>query len=360
MKKILYIETALTGHHKIYFMTLAQAMQERYELHCVLPSELRETDFPVKIVSLSAEKKNFLAQWFSYLRWMRQIGKTIRDVKPDIVHFLYGDALYRYFGFGLGSLKKVKTVVTLHQIRRSRLRDFSVRHICRASDAVVVHTDFLRRSFPSLNLRVIDYPDFSVQTYVQREAKERLGIPQDAPLLLALGGTRRDKGLDLLLRALSTVKMPFFLLIAGEELDFKREQIEALTAGYRKNTFLFLHHFSQEEHLLYLAASDIVVLPYRKSFDGASGPLSEGVSNQKIIVGPEHGSLGELISEYHLGYSFETENVSSLAEAVGRALSEPFVFDSHYQSYREKVSVARFCRSYAELYQKLEEEERCK
>lgn len=358
MKKILYIETALSGHHKIYFLTLAQAMRNCFEVRCVLPEKINETDLPIKVLSLPAGKKNLFSQWLCYLRWMRQIRKTVQKEKPDVVHFLYGDALYRYFGIGLRALKKeAKTVVTLHQIRRSRLRDLSVKRICRISDAAVVHTESLCRAFPSLALHVIDYPDFSVQLYDQKTAKEKLGIPQDAPLLLSLGGTRRDKGLDLLLRALSSIDLPFYLLIAGEEIDFKRDEIEALSKNYRKKTFLCLHRFSEEEHLLFLAASDIIALPYRKSFDGASGPLSEGVSNQKIIVGPKHGSLGELIRDHHLGYTFETENISSLAAAVAKALSGNFVFDANYQSYKEAVGAARFCRAYADLYGKLEREE---
>lgn len=45
-----------------------------------------------------------------------------------------------------------------------------------------------------------------------------------------------------------------------------------------------------------IAASDIIALPYRKKFNGASGPLVEGVYLGKCIIGPNHGNLGKLFA----------------------------------------------------------------
>ena len=47
-------------------------------------------------------------------------------------------------------------------------------------------------------------------------------------------------------------------------------------------------------------ACDYIVLPYRYSFDGASGPLVDGVIADKIIIGANHGSLGNLINNNNL------------------------------------------------------------
>lgn len=51
--------------------------------------------------------------------------------------------------------------------------------------------------------------------------------------------------------------------------------------------------FLSEEEFAYASeAADIIVLPYRKIFSGASGPLGEGVWKRKCIVGPMEGNLG--------------------------------------------------------------------
>ena len=49
-----------------------------------------------------------------------------------------------------------------------------------------------------------------------------------------------------------------------------------------------------------------------------------------MIVGPNHGNLGDTISKNHLGYTFETENVESLAEVLNRALAEKWEPDEMY------------------------------
>ena len=100
-------------------------------------------------------------------------------------------------------------------------------------------------------------------------------------------------------------------------------------------------------------AADIVCLPYRKSFDGASGPLGEGVALGKMIVGANHGSLGKLIKENHLGYIFESEDVHSLANTLDKALSHKWEPDEKYEAYQQILKPERFQKEYLELYKRI-------
>ena len=351
--KILYIDTQMSGHHRTYMEALVTSSHDTYvllpygERRLLLPS-----DHVFYISSIQKEKLN-------YFSLLRQIKSIANEVHPDVIHFLYGDDLYRRFGINLDHLySKAKVVVTCHQIRRSKLRDMSYRHIGRAASTLVVHTAFLQRELDKLgihNVVHIEYPQFSNGLIIgQKKALAKLGINKyEGKVLLALGGTRYDKGLDILLEALSGISEPFHLIVAGEENDFNRTFIEKKIEPYKESVSLLLHFLSDEEFVFCLNAADIIVLPYRSSFDGASGPLGEGVWYYKEIVAPDYKSFGELISNNHLGQTFEREDAQALRATLKNALLSDWQPDETYLHYRATLDQAIFQKSYMDLYQKL-------
>ena len=100
-------------------------------------------------------------------------------------------------------------------------------------------------------------------------------------------------------------------------------------------------------------ATDIITIPYRKEFNAASGPLGEGASLRKCIVGPCHGNLGDTIEKNHLGYTFLSEDVNSLAEVLNKALKTEFKPDEKYIEYKNSLDVESFLKSYENLYKTL-------
>lgn len=343
--KVLFIETNLKGHHISYLNSIIEPYSDGV---VCLPEDSTEVE-QIKKYIVSADKKNKL--W--YFKWISEINKIVKEEKPDIVHFLYGDDLYRFWGINFP--KNVKKVITCHQVRRSRLRDLAYKRISSNVDAVVVHTDKLKKDFETLKIKNvchIEYPHFGDTTIIT-ESKEKLGIKGDTKVILAIGATHAYKGLDFLLEALNNVKQSFVLLVAGAEKSFDESYIDEHTKSYAMSVKKVLKFLSDEEFSLCLNAADIVCLPYRKSFDGASGPLGEGVALGKMIVGANHGSLGQIIELNHLGYTFETENVNALAEVLDEALSTEWKPDEKYLAYKELISPRRFQREYAELYKQV-------
>lgn len=356
--KILLIDPLMYAHHIPYFEGLARKLKTSHEVVGIVPEgyETREC----RIVHLSLYKEGMIpgnTYYFAYLSWMHCINNIVKTEKPDVVHFLYGDIFYRYFGIGLDFIPSCKLIVTFHQIRRSMIRDLSLRMICRMVDTVVVHTEKLQKDFYALNIKnveQIEYPYFVGEDIATKEeARAMLGVaPNGAPVLLALGSTRQDKGLDILLEALNQVQNPFYLLIAGNANAFDKQYIDTHAAKYISNVKCILKYLSDEELALSIACSDIVVLPYRKSFDGASGPLGEGVAKGKTIIGSDHGSLGKIIKDNHLGYTFECEKAGKLALVIDSALKKPFELDDNYRHYQDSISVDTFANKYISIYQK--------
>lgn len=353
--RLLLVDTRLDGHHMTYMEALIKAGIENYfEVFLAIPRTNQCFSRIINVSYLTSCHGHSL----DYPKFVSEIKRIIKETKPDIVHFLFCDAFFRYFAFGLIS-KKAKTVVTCHQIRRSFLRDISYRLIGKRVDAVVVHTKKLEFDFLGLSIKNtyhIEYPRFDeCQNVISiDEARERIGIHiGNEKVLLAIGGTRFDKGLDILLYALRKISSPFHLIIAGKEEGFTKEFIEEQIKPYRKNVTLFLEYLSDEKFHLCLTAADIVVLPYKKSFDGASGPLGESVWLNKEIIGSDHKSLGAIIEENHLGSTFECANIESLGGALEKALVNPWSPDEKYTSYRNSLDKKVFQNKYIELYKKM-------
>ncbi|WP_378950795.1 glycosyltransferase family 4 protein [Pelosinus sp. sgz500959] len=351
--KIIYIDTILRGHHKSYLEILT-LQNLNHEMLAILPSTLSG----VKTYVIPFENKGDSITGFYFIRyiyWMNKIKRIIEEENPDVVHFIYGDFFYRYFGIGLSWLKKYKIIMTFHHIRRSYFRDISLKRIFKLISNGVVHTDSLYYDMQQIgikNIEHIKYPHMGLQIKEsQAEAQSTLRFTADGrKVLLALGGTRKDKGLDILLDALKQITIPFHLLIAGQENDFDRKYIETNLGSYISQTTMILKFLSDEEFERCILAADFIVLPYRRGFDGASGPLIEGVARGKIVIGPEHGSIGQTIKNYHLGYIFKTEDVDSLAKTICDALNKSFIPDETYRAYQKCLDPKTFIEAHSKLY----------
>lgn len=349
-RKILLVDTSIEGHHPTYLQSLIHAAGNRV---IVCAPDGGEGLFPsIERYYSIPETGKSLKQYLTMLVSLRRI---VKREKPDALHFVYVDAFYRFGGLGM-RLLPCKKVITCHQFRhRSKTAIRIYRRLSRLSESVVVHTDELMKvakSYGIHNAVHVEYPQFNLCSAIdQATARAKLGIPDDGvPLILSLGGTRYFKGLDLLLTALKRVQAPFYLLVAGKEDSFTEAYIREETKTYHNQVFLRMAFLSEEEVDCCLQAADIVCLPYRKQFDGASGPLGEGAYRGKMIVGPAHGSIGQTIREHHLGLTFEAENIASLTEALEQALTSDWEPDEEFRAYQAQLNPERFEAEYARLY----------
>lgn len=344
--KVLLVDTKTTGHHIPYAKSLEEHIE--YEAIYFLPNIV--SDIKNKQIIMKNKPESILG----YLRWIYEIYKVAKTEGVNVIHFLYGDILYRYFGIGLGILKKFKVIVTFHQIRRSKLRDLSRKLIFNKIDYGVVHTQSLKTTLINENInnvKQIEYPQLvNIPKVNQKDAQKFFGIEDETIVIGSIGGTRYDKGLDLLLEALKLVDREFKLLIAGRAESFSEQFIKDKTVTYKNKVISYIKFLNEDELSLSLNAVDIIVLPYRYIFDGASGPLSEGIWLRKAIIGPNHGSLGEIIRTNNLGLTFESENINDLATIITTMIDNRYVWNEVSEEYRKKISVENFRSKYHKLY----------
>lgn len=346
--KILYVDISLLGHRVPYL----KALTER-DIDCValLPENCPEILCRQLVMTSRYEKKRNIV---SYFRWILEIRKIVKNNNIDIVHFLCGDALYRFFGLFLEMIP-ASIVVTYHHMLFSKVRNISLRNIFKKSDMGVVHTDHLKNSLSNIgisNVVKIEYPVFmNCELQDPLEAKRKLSLPSDRACIVVLGGTKKYKGLNILLTALKSVKVPFYLYITGAEGEFSLEYIKQEVADYADSVGYCMRKLNNEEYNLALAATDILVLPYRWEFDGASGPMIEGVWNRKYIVGSSHGSMGEIIRKYNLGKTFKTEDPEDLARVLNEVLQSKRIWSDAAEAFRKNLTVDEFVKHNDEIYE---------
>lgn len=346
--KILFVDISLRGHRIPYIKALA----ERNSTSVALLPEINDC-IPCKQIVMQSgydKKRNFGA----YIKWIAEIRRLCKEENIDLVHFLCGDVLYRFFGIGLGSIA-CPIIVTYHHMQFSRVRNVSIKRIFKHSHKGIVHTEHLLQRLKRIgieNAQTINYPIFSSDLLINKnDAKNEFGLPQNIYSLVALGGTQRYKGLDILLEALKMVKYPFQLLIAGRAVDFDEDYIKEHTKDYAESVTYILRRVSDAEFSAAAAAADIVVLPYRFEFDGASGPMIEGIWNRKFIIGAEHGSMGNIIRTYNLGRTFKTEDSEDLAKVLDAVLSSKIEWSDEAENYRKTLTAEEFLDRYSSLYE---------
>ncbi len=157
----------------------------------------------------------------------------------------------------------------------------------------------------------------------QEQSRAELGLPAHGPILLNLGALRPYKGLEDLLTAFAQLpeETRGRLFIVGAAKD----QAYAAALQHRAGCIsgaLVLPHFVPDPQLpLYLAAADVIVLPYRSLLTSAM--LMCAMSYACPVIVPTSGPVLELVQEGQNGFLFTPGNTESLRAALARALTHP-------------------------------------
>jgi len=146
----------------------------------------------------------------------------------------------------------------------------------------------------------------------QKEARNRLGIDSDGPLLLFFGFIRKYKGLDLLLQALNDPifrSMGLKVVIAGEWYE-DPDTYKALSNNLNLGDMILWHdHFIQESDIsTYFSAADAVVQPYRSATQSGISALAYAYS--KPLISTRVGGLAEVIDDGSSGFLCDPDPLS--------------------------------------------------
>ena len=159
------------------------------------------------------------------------------------------------------------------------------------------------------------------------EARQALGLPQKAPVLLSVGALKPRKGVDVLLRAFQRVLQdePQAVLLLIGDGDRTGYQILAETLGIRERV-RFLGSVDDELLARYYQACDVFVLLPRKidkAFEGFGMVYLEAGAYGKPVVGTDSGGAGEAVCHGKTGLLVPEEDWAAAAQAILRLLRNP-------------------------------------
>jgi beta-1,4-mannosyltransferase len=137
------------------------------------------------------------------------------------------------------------------------------------------------------------YRDAYPQTLSRAAARRRLGLPPEATVLLHFGLLRPYKNVPHLIRTFRALEAAgTVLLVAGRPFDATVEREIRDAAGGAANLRLDLRPIPAAEVEAWFAASDLVVLPYRRILNSGAALLA--LTFERPVLVPDLGSMPEL------------------------------------------------------------------
>jgi len=157
----------------------------------------------------------------------------------------------------------------------------------------------LRPAFARIPYAIIPHGHYGPVLGTQREkmaARQHLNLPADKYIFLHFGQIRHYKNVPLLMREFLALDRPdAFLVVAGScSRGNLHNELEQLAAGH-DNIRLDVRFIPDETLYEYLAASDMVVLPYKRILNSGSALMA--LSAHRPVIAPRAGSIAEVAEQ---------------------------------------------------------------
>ncbi|MCC7261235.1 MAG: glycosyltransferase family 4 protein [Candidatus Latescibacteria bacterium] len=276
----------------------------------------------------------------AYLRTLARLWRRWRQGRPHILHIQSLLAPRKeLLLFLLCRLLGIRVVLTAHNVLPHELRPFEkilYRWYYRLADALILHSAQNRQRLlelvPGLDQRRLhvvehgNYEHFRDLELDRHQARQQLGLPAAAQVVLFFGALRPYKGVDLLIEVVGPVRRACpdaLFVVAGHVLVGEAGQYERQAAALglgAADLELRFAYLTTAQAIAYVCASDLVVLPYREIYQ--SGVLLWAYSFGRPVLATRVGSFPECIEEGRSGWLVPKEDVPALQQALIRVLQD--------------------------------------
>lgn len=287
-----------------------------------------------------------LAKGFDGHLYAASIASRVRALhreRPfDLIdaHFAYPDGFAGVrLGRRLGLPVSITLRGTLPDLMRRPSRRLALRLALEGADVILSVSDALRRDAVELGIdadRVVVVPNgIDVARFApvdRREARERLGLPAERPILITVGALREVKGHHHLLDAVARmrVRLPGVLavVVGGASVSDDRSvalRRQAAELGIENNV-LWAGARPHEEIPLWLSAADLFVNASRR--EGCCNALLEAQACGLPAVATAVGGNPEIVASERLGTLVPPADPEAMAQALAGALERPWDRDA--------------------------------
>lgn len=170
----------------------------------------------------------------------------------------------------------------------------------------------------------VDYERFAAID--RREARSRLGLPQERPCVGFIGQLGRYKGVDTLLRAMTRVWQlvpETCLVIAGSQTSYQNQLeviMNAWPVEFRQRVFLY-YNFKDSEKSDLFAALDVFAYP--SLYESFGIAFLEAWSAGKPVVGCNRGAVPWVVRDNIDGVLVDFQDEKALATVLLDLLTHP-------------------------------------
>ncbi|MFK7848435.1 MAG: glycosyltransferase [Rhodothermales bacterium] len=295
--------------------------------------------FPGKTQYETGESKSIpstrLLDSINPLSWRRTAKYMIRK-RPEVVVFMHWMPFFApAYGFIARRLKAqgIRVICLVHNAlpheRRPGDRAMS-RYFFKACDGFVTMSSAVEKDLNSLGARgrklVVGHPVYESfgDAVPQEEARSRLGLRTDVPVLLFFGFVRRYKGLKVLLDSMPAVvkNLPNVrLVVAGECYEDEQQYKDFITQNELAAHVILKFEYIPEKDISDLFSSaDVVVQPYISATQSGVAQIAYHFDRSLIVT--DVGGLAEIVPHEQAGLVVPPEDPKALATAIIRFFEE--------------------------------------
>jgi teichuronic acid biosynthesis glycosyltransferase TuaC len=329
---------------------------KKWKVYRSIPSQYYYENISVKVLRAIIPPR-MLGLNLVRLQVQRTLRSLIAEYRPDVVH-VHG--LIPPGFFIIGVTKPI--VLTAHGSdayaypnQRSDLRRAAIEAV-RSATCVVAVSDFVKREVErvgALAVRTI-YNGADSQLFSPGDrsaARSRLGIASNTPVIVC-GGPAKSKGLLDLCDALRRLdRLHPLTIVPGVGPELEEIKASYKTAGVAA---IFTGNVSQRDLAQIFTAADIVALP--SYGEGLPAIICEAMMAGRAVVASDVGGLPEIVKNGETGLIVPVGDVSSLAAALERILTNSEL-KANFEAKARQFAVERLSwSSNASAYEKVYEE----
>lgn len=269
------------------------------------------------------------------ITWL-QTAKEVARRDPDAVIFQYWTPYFApSYATIAGRLKSrsIPILSVVHNVVPHERRpgdDRMGRYFLKKCDSFLSLSDAVADDLRALDvegdIRTVAHPVYQHfgDPIDRGEARRRIGVSEDAEMLLFFGFIRKYKGLHTLLEAMPRIiarRPRIRLVVAGEFYEDDAPYREAIRAlGISEHVDVRPEYVPGGDVKLYFSAANLIVQPYESATQ--SGVVQTAYNFGRPVVVTDVGGLAEVVPDGKAGYVVSPGEPDALAEAVARYFAE--------------------------------------
>ena len=361
MKKILFVASEFAPGMIPFAATVINTLaeDERFEVYAICVNSSRHSYTGIingkahpRFIEYPESKMLKLIYKFWPFKIIESIGKTRKDIKPDVIHFLTGDFTLASYIRLKGNDKFYYTVHDLHphEVKTTSLLEKLIfkdivwgYRKCRDSisnltTSSLSQLDELKKMYPRKKCKYTSFPTL-VTPKIQNGNKIAPELKNIDNYILFFGSINEYKGVNLLIEAFekSKISANMKLVIAGKGMDYD---------VHSKNVLKINRFIDDDEIASLFKHASLVVYPYISAT--MSGVLSIAYYFNKLILASDISFFKDNATDSVL--FFKAGDVKNLQYQMENIMAHKECYKPDAASYKRIYGTMALADSYWKLY----------